>query len=157
MTTTDDIKVMLESYIPEDMRADGLVDANMVKLGVIDACCALGIEDLRFEEIEDPSPEEGEDKVYQITPELTLAQQRLASYFAYISYLEKLKLSLNQDAINFSTLTFSIKGLEKRPEAVNDQIYMANRYLQDHINMLNGSSAILGAAYQFGSGGDSNE
>lgn len=155
MTTTDDIKVMLESYIPEDMRADGLVDANMVKLGVIDACCALGIEDVEFIAIE--NPETGETDSYEIIPDLTLAQQRLASYFGYISYLEKLKLSLNQDAINFSTLTFSIKGLEKRPEAVNDQIYMVRRYLQDQVDRINGSAAILGAAYQFGSGGDSNE
>lgn len=154
MTTTDDIKVMLESCIPEDMRADGLVDSNMVKLGVIDACCALGIGNLEFEEIEDPSAEEGADVVYSISPDLTLAQQRLAGYFGYILYLEKLKLSLNQDAINFSTLTFSIKGLEKRPEAVNDQIYLAKRYLEDQVNMLNGSAAIVGTAVQFGGGSD---
>lgn len=148
MVTTDDIKAMLETCIPEDMRADGLVEVDMLKLGIIDACCALGIEDVEFIAIE--NPETGEIDSYEIIPDLTLAQQRLAGYFCYLLYLEKLKLSLNQDAINFSTLTFSIKGLEKRPEAVNDQIYMVRRYLQDQVDRINGSAAILGTAKMFG-------
>lgn len=148
MVTTDDIKAMLETCIPEDMRADGLVEVDMLKLGIIDACCALGIEDVEFIAIE--NPETGETDSYEIIPDLTLAQQRLAGYFCYLLYLEKLKLSLNQDAINFSTLTFSIKGLEKRPEAVNDQIYMVRRYLQDQVDRINGSAAILGTAKMFG-------
>ena len=148
MVTTDDIKAMLETCIPEDMRADGLVEVDMLKLGIIDACCALGIEDVEFIAIE--NPETGETDSYEIIPDLTLSQQRLAGYFCYLLYLEKLKLSLNQDAINFSTLTFSIKGLEKRPEAVNDQIYMVRRYLQDQVDRINGSAAILGTAKMFG-------
>lgn len=150
MVTTDDIKAMLETCIPEDMRADGLVEVDMLKLGIIDACCALGIEDVEFKEIIPEEPDEEKEKVYEIIPDLTLAQQRLAGYFCYLLYLEKLKLSLNQDAINFSTLTFSIKGLEKRPEAVNDQIYMVRRYLQDQVDRINGSAAILGTAKMFG-------
>jgi hypothetical protein len=136
------------------MRADGLVEASLIKLGVIDACSAMGIDDLSFEEFSDYDDEGNEVVSYTIAPSLTLFQQRLAGYFCYILYLEKLKLSLNQDAINFSTLTFSIKGLEKRPEAINDQIYMTRRYLSDQINRINGGSAILGTAKVFG--GDTN-
>lgn len=154
MVTTNDIREMLDTCIPEDMRADGLIEVGMLKLGIIDACCALGIEDFEFKEIIPEEPDEEKEKVYEIIPDLTLSQQRLAGYFCYLLYLEKLKLSLNQDAINFSTLTFSIKGLEKRPEAVNDQIYMVRRYLQDQVDRMNGSSAIVGTAKAYGTGGD---
>ena len=151
MTTSKDVEQMLLACIPSDMRADGLIEADLIKLGVIDMCSALGLTDVSFENVTE-STEDGEVNYYTITPELDLFQQRLAGYFCFILYLEKLKLSLNQDAINFSTLTFSIKGLEKRPEAINDMIYQVRRYLDDTIDRLNGGGAlgILGTARQFG-------
>lgn len=154
MTNLNDIKAMLESCIPKDMLADGLIDTGLLKMGVIDACSALEIKNLVFKE--EPSFDPDEEPSVVIEPELSLSQQRLAGYFCYILYLEKLKLSLNQDAINFSTLTFSIKGLEKRAEAIGDQIYITRRYLESEINRINGSSAILGVATQFGNGGETN-
>lgn len=151
MATLQNVKEMLIACIPEDMREDGLVEPTLIKLGIIDACSALGISGLDFEEYTSFDEDGNEIIDYTITPNLTLEQQRLAGYFCYILYLEKLKLSLNQDAINFSTLTFSIKGLEKRPEAINDQIYSVRRYLKDQIDRINGaSSAILGTAKVFG-------
>lgn len=152
MTTTKDIKTMLMACIPEDMQEDNLVNNDLIKLGVIDMCSALGVENVSFELIEGEAGEQ--DDEYSITPDLSLFEQRLAGYFCYILYLEKLKLTLNQDAINFSTLTFSIKGLEKRPEAINDQIYQTRRYLSDYIDRAQGSAAILGKAVQFGSSTD---
>ena len=149
MTKLNDVRILLESLIPEDMRASGLIEDDMLKVGVIDACSSLSIDDLKFDEVPSDNPETPSEKDIVITPDLTLAQQRLASYYCYIAYLEKLKLSLNQDAINFSTLTFSIKGLEKRPEAVNDQIYLAKRYLSSYEDKLNGSAAVLGTAVQY--------
>ena len=152
MTTTNDIQEMLMACIPEDMRADGLVENGLIKLGVIDMCSALGITNVEFKEESTINDNGEEETIYNITPDLTLFQQRLAGYFCYILYLEKLKLSLNQDAINFSTLTFSIKGLEKRPEAINDSLYQTRRYLEDTIGRINGSSGIgvLGTAKMFG-------
>lgn len=147
MTSSDEIKTLLLELIPDDMRDDNLVTSGLIKLAVINMGAALGIEDMVIEEGED----EELNTIYNITPDLTLKQISLASYFAYGLYLEKLKLSLNQDAINFSTLTFSIKGLEKRPEAINDSIYYNKRYIQDQIDLMNGSAAILGTAVQFGS------
>ena len=150
MTKLNEIRILLESLIPEDMRSSGLIEDEMLKVGVIDACSSLNIDDLKFSTI--PSEEDPSKNDIVITPDLTLAQQRLASYYCYSAYLEKLKLSLNQDAINFSTLTFSIKGLEKRPEAINDQIYLVKRYLSSYEDKLNGSNAILGTAVQYGGG-----
>lgn len=147
MTSSDEIKTLLLELIPEDMKDDRLVTNGLIKLAVINMGAALGIEDMVITE----EVNEQDEVVYNITPELTLKQVSLASYFAYGLYLEKLKLSLNQDAINFSTLTFSIKGLEKRPEAINDSIYYNKRYLESQIDMLNGSSVLLGTAKQFGS------
>lgn len=157
MTRLSEIELMLNSLIPVDMQSDNLVTMDMLKIGVVDTCSSIGVNDLLFEPVTE-TDEEGNEQVidYIITPDLTLAQQRLASYYSYILYLEKLKLVLNNDAINFSTLTFSIKGLEKRPEAINDMIYTAKRYLSDYQDRLTGSDAILGNATQFGSssGGD---
>lgn len=151
MTSSDEIKTLLLELIPEDMKADNLVTNGMIKLAVINMGAALGIDDMVITEGENDDLE----IIYNITPNLTLKQISLASYFAYGLYLEKLKLALNQDAINFSTLTFSIKGLEKRPEAINDSIYYNKRYIQSQIDMMNGSSAILGTAKMWG--GDSSE
>ena len=157
MTRLSEIELMLNSLIPVDMQSDNLVTMDMLKIGVVDTCSSIGVNDLLFEPVTE-TDEEGNEQVidYIITPDLTLAQQRLASYYSYILYLEKLKLVLNNDAINFSTLTFSIKGLEKRPGAINDMIYTAKRYLSDYQDRLTGSDAILGNATQFGSssGGD---
>lgn len=150
MTSSDEIKTLLLELIPDDMRDDNLVTSGLIKLAVINMGAALGIENMVVTE----GQNEQSETVYFITPDLTLKQISLASYFAYGLYLEKLKLSLNQDAINFSTLTFSIKGLEKRPEAINDSIYYNKRYIQDQIDLMNGSAAILGTAVQFGSSTD---
>ena len=144
----DDLRVVKRKYLYSFVSP--LIEDEMLKVGVIDACSSLNIDDLKFGTI--PSEEDPSKNDIVITPDLTLAQQRLASYYCYIAYLEKLKLSLNQDAINFSTLTFSIKGLEKRPEAINDQIYLVKRYLSSYEDKLNGSNAILGTAVQYGGG-----
>ena len=147
MTSSDEIKTLLLELIPDDMRDDNLVTSGLIKLAVINMGAALGIENMVVTE----GQNEQSETVYFITPDLTLKQISLPSYFPYGLYLEKLKLSLNQDAINFSTLTFSIKGLEKRPEAINDSIYYNKRYIQDQIDLLDGSAPILGTAVQFGS------
>lgn len=150
MTSTKDIEKMLLSCVPNDMKNNGLIEEDLIKLGVIDMCSALGIENLKFEEVEGINDDGDIESYFVINPELTISQQRLAGYFCYILYLEKLKLVLNQDAINFSTLTFSIKGLEKRPEAINDQIYMVRRYLEDEISRVSGANSIVGTAVQYG-------
>ena len=48
MTKLNEIRILLESLIPEDMRASGLIEDEMLKVGVIDACSSLNIDDLKF-------------------------------------------------------------------------------------------------------------
>ena len=60
------------------------------------------------------------------------------------------KIEKSVEAINFSTLTFSIKGLEKIPENINDSLYWLNRNIQQEIDKANGSNAILGNVYVYG-------
>ena len=84
------------------------------------------------------------------TKDLTLSEKWLAALYTYKVYLERLKIEKSVEAINFSTLTFSIKGLEKIPENINDSIYWLNRSIQQEIDRAKGSNAILGNVYVYG-------
>ena len=48
MTKLNEIRILLESLIPEDMRASGLIEDEMLKVGVIDACSSLNISSIGF-------------------------------------------------------------------------------------------------------------
>lgn len=155
MTNLNEVKELMVTKIPLDMREDDMITDDLVKTGVIEMATALNFDELHFEEqsetvINDETFEEEEVVTYYVTPDLSFKQIKLAAYFAYGAYLQKLKLSYTNDAINFSTLTFSIKGLEKRPDAVNDSIYYWNRYLPDEINKAISSNGIVGTAVMFG-------
>lgn len=155
MTNLTEVIELMIPKIPLEMRSDEMIDIELAKVGVIDMASALSFESLNLEKsvnevLNDETGELEEEISYSVFPELNFSQLRLAAYFAYGAYLQKLKLSYTNDAINFSTLTFAIKGLEKRPEMIGDELYRYNRYMQDEINKANGASAILGTARQWG-------
>lgn len=146
MTSIKEIKNILLALIPDEMKSDDLVSDDIVKVGAMDMATRINLEEFDFIE------EVGVDGVEEtfISPTLTFQQKRLASYMAYGLYLEKLQLLYTNDAINFSTLTFSIKGLEKRPEAIDGAIYKNKRYVSDLINSTNGTDSIVGTVVKFG-------
>lgn len=156
MTNLTEVIDLMTPKIPLEMRSDEMIDIELARVGVLNMATALGFESLNItkhvEEVEDPDGEGTIEEVsYTVEPELTFKQLNLAAYYAYGAYLDKLKLAYTNDAINFSTLTFSIKGLEKRPESIGDQIYNWNRYLPNEINRASGNSGgIVGTAVVFG-------
>lgn len=160
MTNLSEIIDLMLPKIPLDMRTDDMIDIELARVGVMDMASALDFPTLHIEEKTNESIDEetGElvtTKEYTVQEALDFKQQRLAAYYAYGAYLQRLKLAYTNDAINFNTLTFAIKGLEKRPDAINDSIYMWNRYLPDEIDKARGNSVVIGIVTQFG--GDSDE
>ena len=139
--------------IPEEYKTDIQDDIDLAIKGVYDMAYNLELDDLVIESVDEVNDEGENVKKYYTNIALTSSQIHLAAYFTYKTYLYRLKDAMNQEAINFKTLTFEIKGLEKRPEAVNDSIYMTERYLEKEVAKAKGSSSIVGAVRQFG--GDS--
>jgi hypothetical protein len=137
--------------IPAEYKSDIQDDIDLAIRGVYDMAYNLGIDELIVTSVDDINNEGESVKTYFANIDLTSSQIHLAAHFAYKAYLYRLKDAMNQEAINFKTLTFEIKGLEKRPEAVNDSIYMVERYLEKEVAKAKGSSSIVGAVRQFGS------
>lgn len=146
------IQSMMLALIPTDYKTEIAEDMDLVELGVIEMAAALGKE-LSIETETTEKEVNGElisvDTKY-VSEDLSISEAYLASYFSYRDYLLRLKDEFNRDAINFKTLTFEIKSLEKRPEAINDTLYQVNRYLTNYINQAKGSTAILGKTKKFG-------
>lgn len=160
MTDLNEIIELMLPKIPLDMRTDDMIDIELARTGVMDMASALdfptlSIEVTTEEVVNEDTGELEEVKTYFVKEKLDFKQMRLAAYYAYGAYLQRLKLSYTNDAINFSTLTFAIKGLEKRPDAINDTIYMWNRYLPDEVAKARGNSVVIGIVQQLG--GDTNE
>lgn len=159
MTSFKDILSIAVPKVPLELQEEVKADESYAYTGCIDMIVALGLDaDVFWETAEELNEETGElvevSKGY-CTADLTLSQRWLAALFTYKTFLERLKMEKTIEAINFSTLTFSIKGLEKIPENINDSIYWLNRNIQSEINKANGSNAILGTVVAYG--GDSNE
>lgn len=146
MTDIKDITTLLLALIPEDMKSDDLINDGLVEIAAMDMASKLGLNDFRLVRVD---KDDGTVETY-IEPELDYKQTRLAAYLAYGLYLDKLMLIFTNDAINFSTLTFSIKGLEKRPERIKDAIYYNHRYCQEMLDGINSTSSVIGTAKQFG-------
>lgn len=157
MTDLNEIMKLMLPKIPLDMRTDDMIDIELARIGVMDMASALEFPTLHIEETTEEIVDETTGELVTVTnyytvEDLDFKQQRLAAYYAYGAYLHRLKLAFTNDAINFSTLTFSIKGLEKRPDAINDNIYMWNRYLPDEIARAKGNPVVIGIVTQFGGG-----
>lgn len=160
MTDLNEIIELMLPKIPLDMRTDDMIDIELARIGVMDMASALDFPTLNIEATTEEVINEMTGEIetvtsYTTSQQLSFKQLRLAAYYAYGAYLQRLKLAYTNDAINFSTLTFSIKGLEKRPDAINDTIYMWNRYLPDEIAKARGNSVVIGIVQQLG--GDTSE
>ena len=159
MTSFQDILSIAVPKVPLELQEEAKADESYAYTGCIDMIVALGLDADVFWETTDGIDEETgelvEVKKGYCTIDLTLAQRWLAALFTYKVFLERLKMEKTIEAINFSTLTFSIKGLEKIPENINDSIYWLNRNIETEIAKAKGSNAILGTVVAYG--GDSNE
>ena len=154
MTNLQEIMDLMMPLIPNDYRSEMANDIDLAKRGTYEMAVALKFPSFRITE-ESSSDVNDEGEVIEVTKyfasqELTFEQIYLAAHFAYRAYLMKLKDSFTRDAINFSTLTFSIKGLEKRPEMINDSLYQLNRYLENEVAKVSGASSILVTAVMYG-------
>lgn len=153
MTPLKDILKIAVPKVPLELQEDVKKDQSYAYTGTIDMIVALNLEaDVIMEEKQETS-DEGTVKIVEegyCTIDLTLSQKWLAALYTYKVYLERLKIEKSVEAINFSTLTFSIKGLEKIPENINDSLYWLNRNIQQEIDKANGTNAVLGNVYVFG-------
>lgn len=159
MTSFQDILSIAVPKVPLELQEDAKADESFAYTGTIDMIVALGLDGVDvFWETTKETDDEGntiEVKKGYCTADLTLSQRWLAALFTYKVFLERLKMEKTIEAINFSTLTFSIKGLEKIPENINDSIYWLNRTIETEIAKAQGANAILGTVVAYG--GDSNE
>ena len=159
MTSFQEILSIAVPKVPLELQEEAKADESYAYTGCIDMIVALGLDADVFWETSDAIDEESGELVTiqkgYCTIDLTLAQRWLAALFTYKVFLERLKMEKTIEAINFSTLTFSIKGLEKIPENINDSIYWLNRNIEAEIAKAKGSNAILGTVVAYG--GDSNE
>lgn len=139
-TTVKQVLEMMLPLIPDDLKTDIADDYSLAKHGLVEMGVAIG-KNFVFS---------GEGENEQIDVDLPMAELYLSSHFAYRCYLMRLKDELNQNAVNFSTLTFKINSLEQRPKSVDDSIYAVNRYLNDEIARVLGASGVVGFVTQFG-------
>lgn len=153
MTPLKDILNIAVPKIPLELQDDARQDESYAFTGCIDMIVALNIDaDVIWEETEEIADDGTVETVKHgyCTKDLTLSEKWLAALYTYKVYLERLKIEKSVEAINFSTLTFSIKGLEKIPENINDSIYWLNRSIQQEIDRAKGSNAVLGNVYVYG-------
>lgn len=79
-----------------------------------------------------------------------MSQKWIAALYSYEAYLERLHEELTRGAINFKSLTFELKSLEKQPEQINNKIYMLKRYIKDELANALGGKSVVGIARKFG-------
>lgn len=153
MTPLKDILNIAMPKIPLELQEEAKQDESYAYTGCIDMIVALNLDAEVIYLDEEETNEEGETSTVKhgyCTMDLTISQKWLAALYTYKVYLERLKIEKSVEAINFSTLTFSIKGLEKIPENINDSLYWLNRNIQQEIDKANGTNAILGDIYIYG-------
>ena len=145
MTSLQDILSIAVPKVPLEFQEEVKADESYAYTGCIDMIVALGLDaDVIWENDKDGN------KVGHCTTDLTISQKWLAALFTYRTYLERLKIEKTVEAINFKTLTFEIKGLDKIPENINDSLYWLNRNIQKEIDKDNGSTALLGTVVAYG-------
>lgn len=153
MTSFKDILKMTVPKIPTEYQEEVMKDESYAYAGCVDMIMALGLDaDVQIETSEEVD-DEGNTVIVEIgycTVDLSFKEKWLAALYTYKAYLERLKVSSTMEAINFKTLTFEIKGLEKIPENLNDSLYTLNRYLDQEIDKALGTSAIIGVVTSYG-------
>ena len=155
MTSLNDILNIAVPKVPLELQEEVKNDASYAYTGCIDMIVALGLDaDVISETKQVVNEETGETLEvtnHYCTADLTLSQKWLAALFTYKVYLERLKIEKSIEAINFKTLTFEIKGLDKIPENINDSLYWLNRTIDNEIEKASGSAnAVLGVVSTYG-------
>lgn len=147
MTKLSSIQNLMLPLIPDDYKTDIQSDITLCVLGVAQAGVLLG---KTFKLINETIEVDGKDEIITcIEDEMTSSEIYLCAMCSYKAYLLKLKDEFNRDAINFKTLTFEIKSLEKRPEALNDSIYSVNKDINSMVALISGSNSLVGVAKSF--------
>lgn len=158
MTSLKDILSIAVPKVPLELQEEVRNDESYAYTGCIDMIVALGMDADVISKTEEVVNEETDEitevPTYYCTADLTLSQKWLAALFTYKVYLERLKIEKSIEAINFKTLTFEIKGLDKIPENINDSLYWINRTINNEVDKANGANAVLGIVSTYG--GDSN-
>ena len=139
-TKVKEILDFMLARVPKEFKTELAEDVDLAEQGAIEMGIALG-KDFTLSGT-------GIDR--QVDEDLTMSEKWLASRFTYMCYLERLWDELNRNAVNFSTLTFAIKNLEKRPESVQDEIYKVKRYIENEVARASGSSCLVGYVTKFG-------
>lgn len=139
MTDFSDIMDVMIARVPADVRNEVAKDLSHVRAGIMAMYVATGIE-------EDDIHWDKETQTGYVDRNLTNSQKYLTMLFSYESYLQQLKLTYIDESIGIKTLTFEIKSLDKRPDAVNDSLYQLKRWLGDEIKSVNKSGCIIGKA-----------
>lgn len=154
MTSFQEILSIAVPKVPLEFQDEVRKDESFAYTGCIDMIVTLSL-DADVTSTEETVFDEDTGEFVTVTKgyctaDLTLAQKWLAALFTYKVYLERLKIEKSVEAINFSTLTFQIKGLEKIPENINDSLYWLNRNIQKEVDKANGSNALLGTVISYG-------
>lgn len=139
-TTLKEILDMMLVNIPPEYKSELANDYDFAEQGIIEMGVALG----------DEYTFSGTDADRVVDTQLPMNKRWLAARFAYLCYLNRLWDEFNRDSVNFSTITFSIKGLEKRPESIQDQIYKMRRYIANDIMLASDYGSSVGFVSKFG-------
>lgn len=154
MTQFSEILDIMLPRIPYSIKDKIRADETCAYAGCINMLVVLGIEDANvFTEektIIDANGKESTVITGYCDKDLSLAEKWLASLYTYKVYLDQTHDELTRRAVNFKSLTFEIKSLEKQPEQFNNKIYNFNRWINDEIKKALHKGEIVGIARKFG-------
>lgn len=152
MTKLKNVQSMMLPLIPSDYKTDIETDIDLCVYGTNQASVLIG---KSFTITSEDIVSDGGEVLteYLIEEDLNSFEIYLCALCSYKAYLMRLKDEFNRDAINFKTLTFEIKSLEKRPEAINDSIYSVSSDIKSLVSQITGSNAIRGVAKMFSKNG----
>lgn len=152
MTSLKSIQAMMLPLIPDDYKTDIETDIDLCVYGSNQASVLINKQFTILSERN--TTDDGNEIVeYSIEEDLNSFEIYLCAMCSYKAYLIRLKDEFNRDAINFKTLTFEIKSLEKRPEAINDSIYSINKDINSLVSQITGSNSLCGVAKMFSKNG----
>ncbi|RHU03332.1 MULTISPECIES: hypothetical protein [Erysipelotrichaceae] len=141
MTTFDEIALNLSVKIPDDAKEVIKKDNLRIYYGLTRMYTVLGIKDkdIHYDE---------ETNTGYCERDLSYAEIHLASLYAYESYLEMKELEYTEDIMGIKTITFEIKSLDKKPDAINNMLYQLRRWISEDIKRATGSAVVVGKAWE---------
>lgn len=156
MTQLSEIVGLMLPRIPVDIRDKIEADESCAYLGCIEMLITLGLEedaDVITDKKTITDPKTGKERnavTGYCTRDLSLSERWLASLYTYKVYLEQTHDELTRRAVNFKSLTFEIKSLDKQPEQFRNKIYDFNRWINNEISKALHTNTVVGKARKFG-------